>query len=127
MTTTKVTPGALCGPETARGDRRIYREVDLLLIVSVTPSRDCNKLPHAPLDLVPNLADSLDGLVFRVRKGPIFALHAGYERARFTAAHRHEQARRAGKPGCEQLRPGRGEVDPNLSHDLDDLGLYAVG
>jgi hypothetical protein len=75
--------------------------------------------------VVPDLSDALDRLSLRVFQRPVPALQAGHYRARFATSHRDEH-RGSGREVISQLlRHDAIDLDPNLTHRRDDLGVHA--
>ena len=78
-------------------------------------------------NLVANPPDLFKGLPFRILERPVIALQARHERALVTAAHRHQKESIASRARSVSFcgSPGS-QVDTELAHDLDDLGMYAL-
>src|ERR1700755_3445740 len=82
-----------------------------------------DQLLDPPRDLVAGGADRRDRLPPGVGQVPDDVSHAGHVGALVAAAHRHHDVGPFGVLGAEQLRLAGGEVDSQLAHHLDDLGV----
>jgi hypothetical protein len=74
-------------------------------------------------DVVACGAHLVDRPAFRVGELPVDVALAGDVRARVAAAHRDHDVGLLGKLAREPLRAAVREVDAQLAHDLDDLGV----
>ena len=90
------------------------------------PSSSVEQAPDTVGDLVADLANLIDRAAGRVSELPIDIARAGDERARIPAAHRHHHISPLRHLWRQQLRPTIGEVDVQLTHDLDNFGMYPL-
>jgi hypothetical protein len=79
------------------------------------------------LDLVPGRPHRLQRLALRVLEFPVEVALAGDEGALVAAAHRHHHVCPFGVLSGQPTRLAVGEVDAELGHRLDHLGVDAVG
>ncbi len=86
-----------------------------------------DELVHALTDFVSDGSDLLKRLVFGVREVPVDISSAGDIRALVAAAHGHHDVGLLSKLVGEKLRLAVGEVNADLSHHLDNLGVNVLG
>src|SRR5438034_934989 len=80
---------------------------------------------HPPADLVTDLSDPLDGLVFRVGQAPVLHVRVQDRGAGLVvdrAAHRDRPVRRPDDLVGQQVASMAGHIDPGLPHRLDHHG-----
>src|SRR5579862_1958408 len=86
-----------------------------------------DEIPNAGVDLVPDLPNLRGGLTSRVFELPIEVALAWNERAFVAAPHGDHQVRLLGEFAGQELRGAAGEVDVDLVHDIDHLGMNLRG
>ena len=84
------------------------------------------KVGDALANLVPDRADRFNRLAFRIRKRPIEFFQERHIRASIAAPHGDEQRSLSRQILRKELRFGAGQIDPFLSHDLNDLRVNAL-
>jgi len=85
-----------------------------------------NEHENASSDLLSDCAHALERLLPGIVNGPIVDAGAWNDRAGFAAAHGHQVAGARSELCCQKLRPSGGQVDAQLAHGRDDLGVHAV-
>src|SRR5919204_3059158 len=79
----------------------------------------------APRDVVARGANLVERPALRVLEVPVDVALARDVRALVAAAHGHHDVGALGELARQLLRDAIGEVDAELAHDLDDLGMDA--
>jgi hypothetical protein len=82
---------------------------------------------HSARDLIAGGAHLVERLPLRVWQLPVDVVLAGDNWALVSAAHGDDDVGSLSQVACEQAWPAVCEVDPDLAHNFDDLGVYALG
>jgi hypothetical protein len=77
------------------------------------------------LNIVTDGADGLEPLSLRIRDRPILCPGTGHVRAFVSAPHRDQHLRLSCEIVREFLRHSVRQIDSNLAHDRDHLGMHA--
>ncbi len=82
-----------------------------------------NQFQNPVLHFVPNLPHTLKRQPFRVGKRPVVAAKSGNPGTLLAAPHGHEQTGIARQLFSEQLRLRLGQIESDLTHNLQDFGV----
>ena len=77
-------------------------------------------------DVVASGANLVDGAALGVLEVPVEVALAGDEGALVAAAHGDDDVGLLSQLASQELWPAIGQVDVELAHDLDNLGMHAV-
>src|SRR5918995_5208234 len=107
-----------------RSDARFLRRANHLFTGSIQ-LRD--EAAHADGDLVADRANLLERASGWIRQLPVLVALAGNDRALVATAHRHDVVGPLEAGRFEAVRRSPGDLDAELSHHLDDLGMDVLG
>src|SRR6185295_5436788 len=116
---TRTLPDPLTSPLPVRMHRK--RRSQRWLVVELA-----DQLDHPSLDLVAGRANLLQRPPLRVLQLPVEVAGAGDVGALVAAAHRHHEVGPFGVLGAELVGDAAREVDAELAHRLDHLGVHAL-
>jgi Co/Zn/Cd efflux system component len=119
-TITNTTTRPLC--PTGSPDRRALAPIRARVMVQLV-----GELADALRDVVAGGADRLERLALGVGELPVEVALAGDVGTGIAAAHRHDHVGVLGQLARQALGRAVGQVDFQLAHDLDDLGMDALG
>lgn len=94
---------------------------------SSPPAATVDKRRYPIADLVADVAYLIEWKPLRIAKRPINSLQTGNVWTGIAASHRDKQRRTAREFIGQRLWLARTEIDPDVTHDVDDFRMHAFG